>query len=284
MSKGSIYYWAPSSGAGYEDGIALTQSLPLGGGNIYLTLVNNTPGIINDSRFAAVIPVDVPASPGIGGIFSYINTLNPNTTTSTITTDIIRSVNLTSHDGSDNSGVQFGILGIGTPVDANGNPTGIIAPIYEQITGPAADATVTSVNIYTAVYEILIVNNMPALNISAGYGPNGITNYWRYDYNRNTAAVYSASYTLQMIDNATLMAAVYGSMNNPEYPNTMGGLIPFGVINGNSVTFIPAIEFTAPTNTFTYNTLYSSLDVVWAQVDTTTTDSMLFTIVQEGIT
>lgn len=126
MSRSAIYYWAPSDGNGYQNGIARIQSAQIGDN---LVLVSNT----------------------TNGVFSYINTVNPYTSTTGVSSDVIRSISFTSGPSISNTGVRFVINGIGTPIDGEGNPTRVIGPISETVTGPDVISTVTSANIYTEI-------------------------------------------------------------------------------------------------------------------------------------
>lgn len=254
MSKPSVYYWPPSTVGGFTNGIALNQSQPNGSA---LTLVSNTPW----------------------GVFSYVNINTPQTTTSGVSTDIIRSISITSTD--DNSGVTFVISGIGVSVDGSGNPTTIIGPISENLVGPNDDI-VTSQNIYTIIYSIT-PTVADSTNISVGYGPNGITTYSYRDNNRNIGAIYGDAYELQMINNAGLVANTYYSLTKPQNPNIYGELDTFGFVNGEQVAFIYAAPNGENTTTSLINSIPYAYTVFWANVMNCTTDAMYLTILQPGI-
>jgi hypothetical protein len=269
MSAPSVYYWAPSIVGGLNNGIALNQGPIAVGDNLVLNA--NTPY----------------------GTFSYINTLTPNTSTSGVSSDIIRSISITSPD--DNTGVTFVISGIGAPVDGSGNPIQIVGPITEQLVGPN-NGTATSVNIYTIIYSITVTPTnpllpVPATNTSVGYGPNGITDYKFIDYNRNSAIVYGVTYSLQFINTAGLTVNTYGSLNRPQLPNVYGTLDPFGQINGTNaglingaqIVFFPAFNFDANITANLYNANPFGYATFWANVSNTTTDSLYFTILQQGL-
>ena len=254
MTKPSVYYWPPSTVGGLTNGIALSQNAPDGSN---LVLVGNTPY----------------------GIFSYVNINEPNVTTSGISTDIIRSISITSL--GDNSDVTFVIKGIGVSIDGDGNPTSIVGPITEELVGPNDD-TVTSVNIYTIINSIT-VTEADAVNVSVGYGPNGITSYIYMDTNRNLGPASAANYQLQMINNAGLTAATYNSLNKPQTPNIYGGLDTYGMVNGVQGPFIPAFSIQTGLTANTIDTLRTVTAVFWVQVSDCTTDSMFLTFEQQGI-
>src|SRR6478736_6350376 len=140
MSKVTLVYWPATN---YE-GIADEQSPPEG-----------TPLILKTTYGNSVTPIPIPSSlPSYVGKttteqpdmppnvfpFAYRNIypLDP-----TISTDIIRSIDLSSSE--DNSDVDYVVKGIGVKVDGLGNPAGLLGPITQTITGPEADAVVSSV-------------------------------------------------------------------------------------------------------------------------------------------
>lgn len=261
MSKPYVYYWAPSVGSGYQDGIAKLQS-PAAGTNF--TLVNNIPN----------------------GGFSYANTLNLNTTNNDINADLIRSVNITSV--FDNIGVKFVISGIGSPVDSEGNPTQVVGPISEELDG-INNGTITSANIYMIITSIAVANGFDATGVSVGYGSNGITNYYMLDCNRTPIQGGGTTYTIQVLPNptTTLGNTVFVSLNKPQSPNINGSLDPFGFINNDQVTFIPGYAYQAdstPSDTSYFKELSTGFQVIWVNVADTGSDSLFFTIMQQGIT
>jgi hypothetical protein len=258
MSKPIVYYWAPSIADDLSAGIALPQDVPQ---DSQVVLISNTPGP--------------------EGVFSYINMLTPNTTTSATSTSIIRSISIVTIGEVDNDDVTFVISGIGTPVDGNGNPTQVIGPITENLVGALAGETVTSANIYTVINSIT-VTGAEAVGISIGYGPNGITSYYYFDYNRQTPSIYGDSYSLQMLNNETMIVNTYASLNKPQVPNIYGGLDSFGMVNGTSVAFILANPIDENITASFFNSFPFGYAVFWANVSTTTTDSMYFTIYQQG--
>jgi hypothetical protein len=262
MTKPVVYYWASTQGNGYINGIALNQSANQ---NNNLVLVSNTPS----------------------GAFSYINMLIPQTSMSEVSTDVLRTINFTSTTATSNAGVTFVINGIGSPVDGNGNPTGIVGPITENKTGPGGNATVTSVNVYSTINSIT-VTNANANNIEVGFGPNGITNYYTLDCNRTSIQGYSSSFSLQFIPTpaVNIQAGIYVSLNQPQMPTIYGGVQPFGLINGTQVAFIPDFQYQAPTNATSFSYIYTGFQLIWSTITSNqalTADQMFFTIFQQGI-
>lgn len=275
MSKAAVYYWAPSEGPGYQDGIAKAQAVAAGAN---LILAANTP--TNN-----------------GGIFSYVNTIKPNISSSGTSANIIRTINtLTTSAG----GTTYTIKGIGVPVGADGNPTQIVGPIppyppgsmellgplvgpiIEEIVVPSGAAVVApSLYIYTEIHSIESSNAVTS--VSVGYGPSGITGYYDVDNNRDTAAVYGLTYSYQMTNNTTLTAATNVSLNKPWTSNNIGGLEPFGVINGTLVGFIPAFQLDSGITQNTINSVPQGVSVIWANISNCTTDSMFFTVLQDGL-
>lgn len=256
MSNANIYYWAPTFGPGFQDGIALVQD------------------VNEDNEFVLVAN-----TPGVPGVFSYSNILSTNLT---VSKDVLRTINFTSDD--DNSSCTFVINGIGAPVE-NGNPTALIGPISEEVTGPNAD-TVPSVNVYTKITSILVTND-DATNVSVGYGAIGITNYLYVDSYRIMGQM-SGSY--QFIEGGNIQVTGYASLNLPEYPNLNGSLTPFG-IDSNPPVFIPGyVVKTATSNDslFSYND-NMPLALVWNNVTPFGDagilygDSVYITILQQGI-
>ena len=260
MSKPAVYYWAPVSPTGIvgdNNQIAQNQSVAAGDN---LILVSNTP-----------------AQPGA---FSYVNTINPNTSTSGISANVIRSINITSVVGV--GGTTFTITGLGCDqIDANGNPLTIVHPITEEI-NVAASGINTSDYLYTEIYSINSSNDVASVYV--GYGPEGITAFYDIDNNRNIASVYGVSYSYQMIANAGLTAATYGSLNKPSAPNTIGGILPFGIINGTQIGFMLAFPIDGGGITAdTINAPPFGTATIWANISNCTTDSVLFTVLQDGI-
>jgi len=248
MSQPQVYLWLPSITA-----IAGNQSVPNGGN---LALNANTPGT--------------------PGAFSYINILS---TSPDINIDVIRSISLMSQAGSDNSGVTFVIVGIGVSVDGDGNPTGIIGPISEDITGPGDGLTVSSVNIYTQINSIA-VTVADSTNISVSLGPFGITPYVSIDTNRTFAAITAQ---LQFYSRDTITATVNVSLNKPESPDNNGQLIPFGLIDLTPDIFLPAFPIITDAIDNVLQTVIVPIAVIWATIKNTGSgDALYFTILQQG--
>lgn len=181
---------------------------------------------------------------------------------------VIRQVQLTST--ADESGVTFTITGIGSPVDGNGNPTQVVGLITENVTGPTSILPTNSANIYQQV--ISISANGPVTNISAGSGPNGISDFVFLETN---TAVGNANFSLQFLNFAAISVSVYTSLNKPQIPDMNAG----NLINS---PFL-ATELQTPIQHATFNSLPIPLSVVWANVTATTTDSVVFTVLQQGI-
>lgn len=182
--------------------------------------------------------------------------------------EVIRQVQLTTT--GDESGVQFTITGIGSEVDTNGNPTEVIKLISEVVTGPTNVLPTNSSNIYKQV--ISISANDAVGNISVGSGANGITDFVFLDYNKSFGQANSA---IQFIDTVNIMATSYISLNKPQYID-----INFG--NLKSSPFL-AIEDIPETQEDTFTALPMPISVVWLSIKDTTTDSLYFTVLQQGV-
>jgi hypothetical protein len=181
---------------------------------------------------------------------------------------VIRQVQLTST--GDESAVQFTITGIGSPVDANGNPTQVVSLISEVVSGPTNVLPTNSVNIYQKV--ISISPNADVDNISAGSGPNGITDFIFLDYNKTNG---QANVSIQFISPTTISATGYVSLNKPqEIDINYGNLL--------SSPFL-AIEVINTTSEDTFIELPMPLAVVWLSVSETDADSLNFTVLQQGV-
>jgi hypothetical protein len=181
---------------------------------------------------------------------------------------VIRQVQLTST--GDESGVQFTITGIGSPVDTNGNPTQVIALISEVVIGPTSVLPTNSANIYQQV--ISISANAAVDNISVGSGPDGITDFIFLDYNKS---IGQANVSVQFVDFVDISTTGYMSLNKPQYID-----IDFG--NLKSSPFL-ATEFLSPTQADKFTGLQMPLAIVWLSVKDTTTDSLYFTVLQQGV-
>lgn len=262
MTRPTVIYWPPSGpDAVTLTGIAAVQDVAL---DDFVQLKANNPGLST-------------------GYFSYSNII-VDTLSSSLTTNIIRSIKIKSTSAG---AVNFTIIGIGTPVDALGNPTGLLRQITEVINGVGGIDTIDeSVNIYTQINSIQ-VSLSAVTNLSVGYGSFGITNYINVDYNRIATQINASS--LQFIPDpaaAGLQASVSISLNKPEIPSQIGNIIPHGLINNTEIAFIPAFRIQAPVNT---NTLIFfpgppiPYSVIWSTITGGTTDSMIFTFLQAGM-
>lgn len=259
MTRPTVIYWPPSGpDAVTLTGIAAVQDVANGA---FVQLKANNPGFST-------------------GYFSYSNIV-VDTLSSSLTTNIFRSIKIKSTAGGV---VTFTISGIGVPVDALGNPTGLLREITEIVNGAGGVDTIDeSLYIYSQINSIEVSGNA-VTNLSVGYGSFGITNYINNDYNRTAASLNT--WSLQFIPNpavAGLQASVSISLNKPEIPSQVGTILPHGLINGSEVAFIPAFQLQAPTNTNTFNSALGALSVIWATITGGTTDSMIFTYAEPGI-
>jgi len=267
MTRPTVIYWPPSGpDAVTLIDIAEVQNVQNGA---FVQLKANNPGLST-------------------GYFSYANIVKDNYQSS-LTTNIIRSIKIKYTSAAN---VRFIISGIGTPVDALGNPSGLLKPITETIHSLVGVDTIDqSVNIYTQINSIQIVDS-DVTNLSVGYGEFGITSYVKVDYNQ--IATQINGWSLQFLPNpaaAGMQAAVFMSLNKPEIPSQIGTIIPHGFLNGASIidgvdpVFIPAFALEAPTTQNVFGTLGPPIpySVIWATVTGGTTDSMIFTFLQPGL-
>lgn len=184
---------------------------------------------------------------------------------------VIRKVLITGPE------VEFTITGIGSPVDASGNPTQVLGPVTEQVTGSLVGTE--SINIYSQVISISLDGLGPAEDVSAGFGGSGITDYVFLDYNRKS---FQASAQLQFINqdgDHPLTVTVYQTLSKPQTPN-----ISFG--NLDNFSPLPAFAVSAPLTGATTNQLgilQSPVSLVWANMNNTAADSLFFTVLQQGI-
>ncbi|HXB12245.1 MAG TPA: hypothetical protein VNZ45_09685 [Bacteroidia bacterium] len=293
MSQPFCYYWPPTIVAGVSNTLGTYTLLTAAEGNFLGTQGN--------------LVCNVPHQPGA---FAYANIINPKLTTPGITTNIIRSIEITG--AADTGGTNFTISGIGSPVDVNGNPTQIVAPITEQITGATDVLTVVSQNVYTVINSITVDRDTSQASI--GYGPNGITNYYINDLNRNVVQGFGSTYSQYFVNNDTNQSvAVFVSLNYPESSNGTqsfdgivnpnppppdylvlpNGLFPYGIVNGVNITLsenppmtsalIPGYEVQGQLNDNAIATLQTGYSTIWANVTETSTDHLFFTIIQQGI-
>ncbi len=183
---------------------------------------------------------------------------------------MIRNISITSANNL--SAATFTVRGIGSPVDANGNPTQTIHEITEDIVGPNAN-TVPSLNVYSQIISITVDVNVNA--VSVGFGDHGITDYVFLDSNRT---FYSCAAQFQFITTAGAIATAYHSLSRPQYINSL---------QGNLINFQPLPAFDVSANmTNATNNQYSPVPMtrtVWSSISNTGTDSIYFTVVQQGI-
>lgn len=268
MTRPTVIYWPPSG----PDAITLVdiagvQNVADGS---FVQLKANNPGLST-------------------GYFSYANIVKDNYQSS-LTTSIIRSIKIKY---TTPGAVDFIISGIGTPIDASGNPTGLLQPITETIfAGIGVDLILESVNIYTQINSIE-VSGSNVTNLSVGYGEFGITSYINVDYNVMAAQINA--WSLQFIPNPAaggMQASVSISLNKPEIPSQIGTIIPHGFLNsarimdGLNPIFIPAFQLQAPTNQNTVGSINGPplpYSVIWATITGGTTDALIFTFLQPGL-
>lgn len=255
MSQPYVTYWPPC--VGNEETIASLQDVEQ----------DNTV-VINATK------------PNVPGVFNFDK--------------IIRSIIINSTD--DISTAHFIVSGIGTPIDTDpalGNPTQVLGPITEDITGVDGINPIPSTNIYSQINSIT-VTGAPATNVFIGFGTFGITDYVFYDYNRIAAPI--SSLTLQFITDGGLQeisAAVFISLNKPESINISSGpvLEPFGKEAREAIppliAFIPAFQVIGPNETKNaINQVLGPYSVIWARIQGTSQliqDSLYFTVIQQGI-
>lgn len=194
---------------------------------------------------------------------------------------VIRNISLAS--ASNLSGRNFTISGIGSPVDGDGNPTQVLAPISEgPFAGPTAGNTIYSANIYSQINSISYKSNAAAGSIKVGFGNYGITDYVFLDYNR---IMFAASLQVDYPVHFHSTVSVYQSLNKPQSPNIQyGNLNNFQPITAFNVD--PFSEVVAPT----FGDLTSPSSITWATISSSTeapaqpdTDDIYFTVLQQGI-
>lgn len=193
---------------------------------------------------------------------------------------VIRNISLASAQNL--SGRSFTISGIGSPVDGDGNPTQVLAPIIETpITGPNTN-TVYSANVYSQINSISYTSNATPGSIKVGFGNFGITDYVFLDYNR---IMFATSLQVQFITVNTSTVSVYQSLNKPQSPNIQyGNLDNFQPIPAFNVASFDEVAI----KTFGY--LTSPASIVWATISSTTvsptpptSSEIYFTVLQQGI-
>lgn len=196
---------------------------------------------------------------------------------------VIRDISLTS--SNDLHLVNFTITGIGSPVDADINPTQVLGLISETIAGPlgtGVPVSVDSANIYSQI--ISITADAPAAGISAGSGPNGITDYVFLDYNRT---IFQTSVQLQFNPRTTASVTVFESLTKPQTIDiNAGNLINVPPVTGglavNSSAFPVSVALTGAT-TKQLGVLISPVAITWAAINASSTDSITFTVLQQGV-
>lgn len=292
MSKVTLVWWPPTN----NDGIAAEQSPPEGTPLILKTTYGNsiTPIPIPSSlpSYVGKTPTQQPDLPPNVLPFAYrdILPLDP-----TISTDIIRSIDLFST--ADNTGVDYVVKGIGVKVDALGNPDGLLGPVTQTITGPAANTIVPSVPligdgyIYTQINSITPTGGDADL-IEVGYGTQGITNYIFTDNNRNVVQNYSNTWSTQVFNHNAITSTFYCSLNTPQRVNsTRGTLATFGrieTLNATLPAFIPAFPI-VPLTVVGANALgfifENGSSTVWLNIanNSEIDESLFFTFIQQGI-
>jgi len=260
MSKSVLVYWAPTN----TDGIAEAQDATVGNPLVLKTTTGYPPASF---VYKDILPLD-----------------------RTFSKDVIRSIDISSPDDiKDTVFVLSGIGVLGTDIDAEGNPTKLIGPITEEITG-INNTVVPTEGIYTELISV-IPTVADATNVSIGYGTFGIINYIFTDTNRNVIQNYSNSWSTQIFNFNALIPTIYISLNTPQRINPTGNLATFGVIQSlNEILpdFIPAFPLT-PQTTVGNNTLGSMFNsgcaTIWATIkdNTDANESMFFTFIQQGI-
>ena len=210
--------------------------------------------------------------PGAGNLI-----LNSNVSNSSISyygpyiyNKVIRTVSFTSVNNL--SGVTITINGLGSAVDANGNPTQSLGTsITETLAGPNAN-TVNTVHIFKQIDSISI--NGAAAGLSAGFGPSGICEYILVDYNR---VGWYASYQTAIYNRTTLTHTVYITLTKPEVPTYEGNLKPYPEV-------IPAFEIGTVDSTVNQllNTAYPIV-MCWATIKATSGETFYFTALEQGI-
>lgn len=184
---------------------------------------------------------------------------------------VLRTVSFTS--ANDLSSRNITINGIGSAVDANGNPTQPLnTPVSETISGPNANTVYTS-TIYRQIDSISI--DGAANGLSAGFGKSGITTYVFPDYDRTG---WYASFQTAIYNHTTLTHTVYVSLTKPDvFSPTTGKFIPYPYE-------IPA--FPIGTVDSAVNQLISTqypLAVCWANIKNNDDETLYFTVLQQGI-
>lgn len=236
MSQPTVIYWAPVTG-----NTAVISSLQNYSGAGNLTLNSNVPNspISNNGPYVY---------DGVARTVSFTSANNLSARTITIT-------------------------GIGSAVDANGNPTQSLGTVItETLSGPNAN-TVNSAKIYKQIDSISI--NGAANALSVGFGASGIGTFTYTDYDRTG---WYASCQTAVYNRTTLTHTVYLSLTKPETIDyKYGNLIAYPQA-------IPTFPLGAVDSAVS-QLLAISIPVVlaWVNVKATAGDSMYFTVLQQGI-
>ena len=182
---------------------------------------------------------------------------------------VIRVIRLTSTQ--DVSAINFTVTGIGTEVDANGNPTGVVRFMNDEvIQGPTNVLPRSSARIYQQI--ISISADAPVANISVGSGASGITDFVFLNYK----SVYgAANCSIQFVDFVNISATGYVSLNKPQMINYNAGNLASSPFMAN--------EFIASTQVNTFKSVPKPSAVCWLSIKDTTTDSINFTVLEQGV-
>ena len=212
---------------------------------------------------------------GPNNVLAYPNNTNPNGPY--IYNGVTRTVSLTA--AGNESGVNFTISGLGSAVDANGNPTGLTnVPISETIAGPNGNTVYTD-TVFTQINSITTNGAIGAT--SAGFGDSGITNYIFPDYNRTA---WYASCSGQVFNQSDLLYTAYVSLNKPSYPGTQGNLLPF--IGGEIPTFQAIADMIGAAGNEISQIPYP-VATIWFEVHNNLAgnvgESAIFTVLQQGV-
>lgn len=255
MSLPYVIYWPPSNGN--TGAIASTQALTEAGN---LTLNTNIPNILS---------------------------ANPSTTVNTggpyIFNGIARAVSITSTVNLSASTIT--ITGLGSNVDTNGNPIGLLNGVISETFNGPNNSTVNSAKIYTQVNSISI--DEAAANISAGFGQFGITNYVFPDYNKTG---WYTSVSAQAISNTGVTYTGMISLNRPSFPLNNGQETSYSSLYGTS---IPAFFISTEMNNATTSKMEylgdNPVSSIWFAIKSgstpplATSDAFVFTVLQQGI-
>lgn len=210
---------------------------------------------------------------GAGNII--INSNLPNSPISTygpyvFDSNVARSIAFTSVNNL--SARNLTITGLGSAVDASGNPTQPLnTSITEVIAGPNAN-TVNTTHIWTQIDSITIDGSANALEV--GFGSNGILRYIFPDYDVITwhATVQAAVY-----NRTNLTYTVYQTLTKPEMPTLAGNLKPYPLA-------IPAFSLgTVGGFANQLITIPSPNVMTWATIEAAEDEEVYFTFLQQGI-